>query len=187
MTCIVALRHDKGVTLGADRQGTAGWSPHRSAHPKISEQNGVLVGVSGSIRLAQVIRHELDWDDVTMRLRADDDPHTWAVKKLVPAIRNILSTHAALHTENSVAEFHHSAAIFAVRSRIFELGSDLQVYENAEPYAAIGSGAPVARGSLFSTEWMKDASERCRIALEAAAQWDTGVGGPFDYLEQPTA
>lgn len=187
MTCIVALRHDKGVTLGADRQGTAGYLTHLSAQPKISEHSGVLVGGAGSIRLSQVINHELDWDDVTMRLRVDDDPLVWAVKKLIPAIRGILGTHAALHTENSVVEYRHSAAIFVVRNRIFVLRGDLQVYENAEPYAAIGSGDEVALGSLWSTDAMKDAAGRVRLALEAADRWISSVGGPFDYLEQPTA
>lgn len=184
MTCIVALRGTDHIIVGADRQGTAWHLAHFSAQPKISEHNGVIVGVAGSVRLSQVIEHELDWDDVTMRLRPDDDPYTWAVKKLIPAIRGVLSAHAALTVENAVAEAHHTAAIFAVRRRILCLHGDLQIYENAEPYAAIGSGSEVALGSLYSTEWMANPAERVTIALTAAARWITSVGGPFDLISQ---
>lgn len=185
MTCIVALRHDKGVTLGADRQGTAGHLTHYSVQPKISERSGLLIGTAGSYRLSQVLEHELDWDDATMRLRDGDDPHPWAVKKLIPAIRAVLGTHAILKTDNGVAEVYGEALI-VVRQRILVLHSDLQIYENQEPYAAIGSGSEVALGSLWSTAAWKDSAERVRIALEAADRWISSVGGPFDYLNQPS-
>lgn len=189
MTCIVAVRDESGVTVGvtvgADRQGTAGAQVHYAAQPKISEPvKGVIVGVSGSYRVSQILEHELDWSDLEMRLRADD-PLVWCVKKVIPAVRSELAKHAALKLHESVAEVE-GAALLVVRCRIFVVYSDLQVFENADPYAAIGSGQKVALGSLHSTD-RRTRRLRAEQALEAAARWIDSVGGPFDYLEQVPA
>lgn len=187
MTCIVALRSTKGdVIVGADRQATGGWTAHLSAQPKIRDHDGIIVGCAGSVRISQVIDHELDWDDLAMRLHASDDPYTWAVKKLIPAIRSSLGDHAALTVTDGVAAVHESEALIVVHGRIYMIGGDLQVYENAEPYAAIGSGSEIAIGSLWSSPWMADARARVQLALEAAERWNIGVGGPFDLLDQPS-
>lgn len=68
------------------------------------------------------------------------------------------------------------AAIFTLPSGIYVCQSDRSVIHLTEGYAAIGSGAPYALGSLHSTKKLSDKT-RVRQAVEAACAHNPYCGG----------
>jgi hypothetical protein len=76
-------------------------------------------------------------------------------------------------------------ALVGFRGRLFHLYGTNQITEELAGYDACGSGAQVARGSLFSTDHEPHVSPKTRItlALKAAERFTSSVRAPFNILE----
>ncbi len=71
-----------------------------------------------------------------------------------------------------------------VRGRLFVVESDYQVVEPTAPFAAIGSGAAYALGSMATSRGRPVA--RITQALKVAERFSGAVRGPFTVLSAPT-
>jgi ATP-dependent protease HslVU (ClpYQ) peptidase subunit len=68
--------------------------------------------------------------------------------------------------------------LVAYDNELFQIESDYQVGRTINSYAAIGSGYSYALGSIFTSE-EDDSETRIKIALAAAANFNTTVRAPF--------
>lgn len=181
MTCIIAIETDAGVWMGADRLASLNGTKLTIDVPKIFEVGELLIGASGPVRLSQLLAtlnppvHTLGWDI-----------DRWVTLDLAAAARQ----HLAGNDYDRKIEnrsWVDGRWIVAVRGRAYTIHSDYSWTRGADGIHAIGSGADHALGAinaLRSANVENDPSEQIRLALRAAADLDSGVGGPFDLFVQ---
>jgi len=92
----------------------------------------------------------------------------------LPDLRDIL------RTEN-FPEDESFDLLVGFRGRLFHVYGTSQVSEEIADYEACGSGAQVARGSLFSSKFT-DPARKITEALQAAERFCSGVRAPFTVL-----
>lgn len=175
MSCIAGIVSDGKVWIGGD---SAGVNSHEHLQlrkdSKVFKRNEeYLIGVSGSWRANQVLKVAglpnapiLDYDQKPL------DPFLWMIQMFLPAIRKM----------DMPEDFE---LLVGFRGRLFHVYGTSQVSEEIAGYEACGSGAQVARGSLYSTDREPHVSPEVRIklALQAAERFCSGVRGPFNILE----
>lgn len=178
MTCIVGLLAGpglvagKGVVIGGDSAGVAGYLTVVRADPKVFRTGPFLIGYTSSFRMGQLLRFRLS---VPAR-HPDVDVFQFMVTTFVDAVRDCLKAGGCAEVNNAV----ESGGTFLVgyAGRLFEIDGDYQVGEPADGYAAVGGGAELALGALHATA-DRPADERVQAALAAAAYFSTGVRPPF--------
>lgn len=181
MTCIVALKCADGrILMGADSAGVGGLSLQTRTDPKIYRVSSMLIGFTSSFRMGQLLGYKLKVPDHDPRY----DAARYMATEFVDACRTCLKDGGFAGKKDDV----ETGGLFLVayRQRIFEIDSDYQVGEQAQPYSSVGCGFDLALGSLYTSAGIID-DPRVRIekALEAAAAYSAGVRAPFIIEELP--
>lgn len=179
MTCIVAIKEDGRVYLGADSASSDDEADMKTiaVQPKIFKSGPVAIGFCGSWRAGKVFQYDLvipkiDTDDI------DRYMNTTFINALQEcAERNRLVIDES-KPENDLADL-----IVAINGRIFEVQSHVQSLEHIDDFFAVGSGAKFALGSLYTTQdFDLTPKERLKLALDAASKYSMSVAPPYTYL-----
>lgn len=167
MSCVVGIVSDGKVYMGSDSAGvnSAGELQLRR-DPKVFINGQYLIGVSGNFRAMQAVRFAY-LPEKTL-VSESTDTFQWMVDFFLPAIRKL--------------NLPDCEMLVGFRGRLFHLYGTEQVSEEIADYEACGSGAQVARGSLFTSERESDPPERIMLALESAERFCSGVRSPFRLL-----
>lgn len=180
MTCIVGVRTAKGVLLGGDSLGSNGWTGTSYQAPKVFRlSRQVAAGFTSSFRMGQLIQHHLTLPTL------HGDELTWAIRELVPVIRDTFKSHGYAHVQNN--EESGGVFLLAVCARLFLVQSDYSVLEARLPYDAVGSGEAHALGAMHALYKPKaaqtDAAARTflKTALDAASEFAVGVAPPYNF------
>lgn len=184
MTCVVGLKTPTTIIVGADSAGVGGWDLRIRADEKVFRTGPYLIGYSSSFRMGQLLRYSL-LSHLAPLEEQNELLFRYMVTLFVDGVRQCLKDggYAEKHDEREEG----GQFIVGVRDRLFVVDRDYQVEEFADPYAAVGCGAPYALGSLHATdESALPASIRVQRALEAAERFSSGVRGPFVLMQQPT-
>jgi len=168
MTCVVALHHEGKVYLGADSSAVENGGISTRIEPKIFKKGKFLMGYCNSFRFGQVVEYYFNPPK-----SKSSNIMEYMVCQFVPELISVTKYHDV--------EENTSSLIIAYEGKIFYIDSDWQVGWDTTDYHAIGSGADVAMGSLYSTEGQQPL-ERLRIALEASEKFSTTVSRPFNYM-----
>ena len=179
MTCIVGLRQGGKVYVGGDSAGISGWDVTVRVDPKIFISGDYAIGFTTSFRLGQLLQFRLKLPEPP---RSRKRLYPFMVNEFVEATRECLKTGGVATNENEAE--HGGTFLVGVRGRIFIVESDYQVIEPAAPFAAVGSGAPYALGSLATSKGSPVA--RVRQALSVAERFCAGVRPPFRVLVAPS-
>jgi ATP-dependent protease HslVU (ClpYQ) peptidase subunit len=163
MTVVAALEEGRTVHLAGD--SFAGSDVERDVvdRPKWFFTHGMTVAYAGSYAVAQMVEHSVAW----RALRRGEKELSYLVEMAGLCRRAC----------EKVGLKEGPSLLVALRGRVYVVQEDWSVIRSAHGYAAIGSGAPYALGSLASTEG--DPSNRLTSALEAAERHCTLVGRPF--------
>jgi ATP-dependent protease HslVU (ClpYQ) peptidase subunit len=172
MTCIVALKHEGAVWMGADSAGVGGYSMHLRKDPKIYRVGSMLLGFTSSFRMGQLLGYKLKMPDHDPRMAAEK----WMATEFIDACRTCFKDGGWMRKDHDVEE--GGFFLVAYQGRVFHVMSDLQVAETLDDYAATGCGVDLALGSLFSSAG-QDPNERVLLSLRAAAHFSAGVAEPF--------
>lgn len=145
--------------------------------PKVFERAGLLLGVSGEMRVAQLLQYVHD----VPRVAGGQDPALFVVRDLCGGFRTFMRDNAEeLIPERDDDELWQ--LLVGVRGRLFRVCSHFSASESMTGYDAIGSATPHALGSLASTEG-QPARTRVELALRASERHHGGVAAPFTVLE----
>jgi ATP-dependent protease HslVU (ClpYQ) peptidase subunit len=176
MTCIVGLVHDGAVWMGGDSAAAAGWDLTIRSDSKVFVTGPFVMGFTTSFRMGQLLRYALEVPEQSRKV----DDHAFMVTTFIDAVRDALKKGGYAKKENET----ESGGTFLVgyRGALYQIDSDYQVAIAVHPFAAVGCGAQVAHGSLFSTVDLPP-RERVQRALEAAETFSAGVRGPFHVLQ----
>jgi ATP-dependent protease HslVU (ClpYQ) peptidase subunit len=179
MTCIAAVAKDGKVYMGGDSAMTDEGAGiiSRMHLPKVFIKGEYIVGYAGSARFGKLMQHVFIYPDVPARLKTSEQLDAFLNGLVVTSLRK-QAQELSLEKE----EKEDFQVLVGLRGHLFEFDEDWAMFEVGRNYNAIGSGAAVALGSLFTTEVWKDPNKRIRVALEAASLYTPYVGEPFDIL-----
>jgi len=180
MTCIATLVHQGSVWMGADAIiSNVYLDRFESAQAKIFKRSGILIGITGYVRLLQILQYELQ----IPRYHPDDAPEKYIASDLVKAMRKSLKSEGYLKEEDNKQEYYGEILI-GFKGRVFLIDDNFGMTERTDGFSAIGCGARLALGSLYDTRDSKySPGVRIRRALEAAARFSIAVGPPFTILK----
>lgn len=176
MTCVVGIATPgKGSLLAFDSLAGSNGTYSIRRDPKGAKlAPWFAFGYTTSYRFGQILAHHLELGTKPA------DPYEWAIKELVPQIRELLGKHGWLKVESGREDA--GTAVLAVRDRIFKLHDDLQIAELESGYAACGSGEYHAYGALHALR--NQPPRKAAIgALEAAEAGNVWVRRPWHVLE----
>lgn len=170
MTVVAAVVQNGVVYLGADTllSDSEGLMP--ALDGKIWRSRDMLLGWTGTLRAAQVVRYAFTPPDAP----AEVDPMRHLVGTFVPALRKAHQDAGTLDGAKTGVNL-----LLGWRGRLFVISDHFCVNEH-EKFVAIGSGGPVAQ-AVLSVTWGQDPEARLAQALHAAQEYSAGVRAPFTY------
>lgn len=180
MTAIVGLVHDGEVHIGGDSAGVAGWSMTVRADAKVFTKGPYVFGFTTSFRMGQLIRYAADPPGHILPRAADLD--AFMATTFVDSIRTALK--AGGWAKKTDEREEGGIFLVGVMGRLFTVGSDYQVGEAVDGYAAVGCGDEIALGALYASAGMAP-RERVELALRAAERHSAGVRGPYSFASLP--
>ncbi len=175
MTCIVAIKDQGKVYFGADSHLSDKDYSYAMKAPKIFRHGPFVFGYAGSVRAGKVFQYDLQLPPVDYSNLDRYMNREFITVLMDCAERNLLEIDEEKAC-NDVADL-----IVGINGQLFEIQSHVQAIEQTNEYMAIGSGARIAFGSLYSTSGLPP-RQRLKLALEASAKYSWGVGKPFHYL-----
>ena len=185
MTVVVAVVSDDGeIIFGADSAATdtSGFLAIR-ADAKVFKKEGYTIGFCGSYRFGQLVKHEMRLPRIPS---GDyDDAERFMVREFVPRLRKLLSKNGLMNTTGVDKIEDGSSLLVGFNGFLFVIADDFQVEVTQDDYAAIGSGAEIALGSLHAdkTSGHLTAVDAVQNALDASERYCSNVRGPFLILE----
>lgn len=174
MTTLIMVQRKGDVMLGWDSQLTRSNEKHGLVSPKMFVNGGLVFGVSGTLRAADILE--------TMDIPEYDgsDPRHWLIKEFTPVLREALSKEPALLTEEGSMEGWGFMVV--INGQAFHFDSVFSPTQQVDGTYTMGSGGDYARGALANGASVAG-------ALEVAASIDPYTGGAMticlasEYLE----
>jgi hypothetical protein len=140
----------------------------------VSKPEMVVVGACGRAAISSMVRYDLDWPELPFQ---EDRADEWAHKVAHAWFDHCRARAHMLDDESDP----RGAFLLGWRSYLWEISADLAL--PVEHYASIGSGGPVAQGSLFVTSMLNwPPEDQVLKAANAAAEHAAGCRGPFRVL-----
>jgi hypothetical protein len=168
MTCIVGIADGTRVYIGSDRSASDDITITSTCRPKVHVKNDFIFAYAGSFGTGQLMEMIVDLD-IT-----HDDPYLTIRLFMVEQMKKAIDAFGS-DSEEDVAQF-----LIGCKGRLFEFSTeDWSVIEVEE--SAVGSGAPIALGSLYTTKGIyTDTYQRVKMALESAIYYSPTCAGPID-------
>jgi len=177
MTCIAALVEGDTVYIGGDSAGVAGLSISIRSDEKVFQNGPFIMGFTSSFRMGQLLRFKFDPPKQTVH----QDDYEYMVTDFVDAVRHCFSHNGFGDKDATVG----GTFLVGYKGKLYTIENDHQVGIPSVPYDAVGCGADLALGSLYSTQGSKLTPEqRIALALEAASTFSAGVAPPFLIMKQ---
>lgn len=179
MTCIVAIKQNKSIFMGADSCGSNGHNFAIYPRKKVFISGAFIYGCTSSYRMIDILEHIFS----PPARKIGYDPAAYMRKDFIPALIECFKKSGFASISNSV----ESGGCFLVGfdGIIFEVQKDFSVLEIPKHGAAIGSGGEAAGAVLYH---LKDksavgANSVLNSALSAAAGTIASVRKPF-FIEK---
>ena len=171
MTCIVGLSDNGKVYMYGDSLSTAG-GVSRTKPGKVKKSNGIVYGGAGSVRGLQIMNRFMN--DV----KISEAPDLFEVDDvIVQPLRQAFKDAGNMEITNSKEEMS-CAYLMGIADTLYTIYTDFSIEVYSCKYNATGSGEEFALGSLYSTTNLLP-ERRAILAVEAAAQFCSTVGGPI--------
>ena len=180
MTCIVAYIDGNVVLMSSDSVSNTecGSRVVRRGVPKVWTVNvgiEIIVGFCGNFGNGQWLRHGFEWPRFDPEIDDRETVEEWLVSRVQRALR--IRSIERFGLEDS-KEWVLLIGL-ARPGRLFVLSPCGDVEESFKKFAAIGSGAEVAKGALEALESFNMMPwERLEAAMSAAKEFRCDVGGP---------
>jgi ATP-dependent protease HslVU (ClpYQ) peptidase subunit len=185
MTVIIAVKnHEEGtVLMGADSQATYSYGlammlPTREG--KLVDYSGFVLGSTGAIKIRNIIQ-AFDIKFAKEGPTKDFDLENALYQVVIPSIKEIATKHDLVFKKDGLMNIGGTVMV-SFADQICVIFNDLSTMPIPGEYWAVGSGAQLALGSLYSTaEFGYSLRKRVQTALKAASTFQSTVGGPFVF------
>ena len=178
MTAIVGYVNEKYTYLATDSLRIAGYNNIDHTDVKIFQLGPVLVGNCGSVRDVQVFQYHVEWPETT-----EANMEKKIIQYLIPRMRKSFAS-AGVLTKKDEIESLESMFLLATTEGLFTIYGNFCVTHHERKYAAIGSGAELAKGSLYDSHCTTEPQIKAalRKALEAASYHNVSIASPFHLM-----
>jgi hypothetical protein len=170
MTIIIALAHEDGVTLGADRLTCAGqFRLFRNKQKWIVNTKGLALATSGAAEIQTILeQHFIDGGET--------DPYVFC-----SMLRAFLWGEVRWEPDTSIKSDPPCWPVWLLLTdgeKIWEAGNTLYPFptDPGDP-AAIGGGFEFAMGAMHAVRYQPDPKDIVAAGLKAAIHYYTGCGG----------
>ena len=169
MTCIVGLKHNRNIIIGADSAGSNNGFISDSGIEKIFSKNDYLIAYTTSFRMGQLLHHKIQLPTPPKTLTIE-----FMVNVFVESIRTGFKDYGFSEVNNNVETGGNF--IVGVMGHLFEIYNDYQVNE-VDDFVCCGSGMYYAYGAM---EALKDESPVTRIknSIKIAEKYNPFVRSP---------
>jgi len=190
MTCIVGIRTETGVMLGADSLSGSYHGDKQLVHTaklvtkKTRTVHGVshevLMGFTTSWRMGNILQFMDDLPPL------DGDVEKWLVKEFVPLIRTTFKDEGYLTINNGVESGGNF--LIGVNGVLAEIQGDMSVLIPRDRYSSVGAGTYIAIGAMHTATALKQGDKEILMAgLSAAEAYNPLVSGPFYFIKSDSA
>jgi ATP-dependent protease HslVU (ClpYQ) peptidase subunit len=188
VTCIVGLTENGNVWIGGDSVGAAGHYLQNRVDPKVFRVGELLIGFTSSFRMGQSLM--FGW--TPPKVAADEDVFAWMCTEFIDSVRHRFSVAGFRRKDNEVES--GGTFLVGVRGRLFEVGDDFQVAEHRHHYNAVGCGADIAKGAMYTMSKLRQNEHMHSLtppdvldaALTAASEFSSWVAPPFRIMSLET-
>lgn len=179
MTCIVGVEHKGFVYMGGDRCGSNSSLKVTVDRSKVFLNKDVLIGFTDSFRFGDIL--QFHYVPAKRPKKFSDEEYVYLI--MIEQIRDLLKDKGYA----TVADNAESGGncLIGYRGKLYELQDDFSLNRTMNGFNAVGSGADIALGSLYTTGlegW--EPEKRIITALEAAEEFCPGVRRPFDVVRK---
>ena len=169
MTCIVGIAHEDIVYIGGERAAADEVSVVPLAVPKVCKKGDWVYGYAGTFGIGQLM-------DMIKLPPAGEDPYITLRTVVVDKLKESISKYSRENDKDS-----DTVWLIGAGGRLFELHhADYSTIEVST--TAIGSGANLALGSLYTTQGWKSQEKRINVAINAAITYSPTCLGPVDLF-----
>lgn len=172
MTIIVGIATPAGMYIGGDRGASDTKYIEPMDEPKVALRGQFLMGYSGNIGVGQTVMHEFEYPDIY----TPDEMHS----VFRPALRSFVND-AGIQTESYNGD-DASFLLFLTLGNVYVYSPFDHSLVQYPGHTAIGSGAGVALGSLYTTEKWRSGSARVVKAIQSACYYQITCMEPIDVL-----
>ena len=171
MTCIVGISDGSSVYIGGERGSSDGHSILPLTRPKVKRCGDYLIGYAGSQGIGE-LAHFINMPPITK------DIHKTLRTDFISSLKSAIEEYGnASHLEDNSTDW-----LVGVNGKLFEISSEDWHIAEFE-YTSIGSGSPIALGSLHTSRSWKDQEKRIRYALQAAVDISPTCLAPLDIYK----
>jgi len=138
MTCVVGVKTDKHVYIGADSFGSNGFTGSKIGYPKkVLHVGDFIIGVCGSFRLIQILTHKFH---ILPRF-VDQDIYDYVYTSFYDSLISCLRSEKYLVDSNNVEMLPSgSEMVIGIDNKLFTMQVDLSILELADDFVCVGSG-----------------------------------------------
>ncbi len=169
MTVIAGIAHQGSVYISGDRGASDGDSILSMTTPKICKVGDFIIGYAGSGGLGQILKHMSCWNE-----------HPKDVEKFLRMV--FVEEYIKAREKIGGKDEEEASLLIGYKGTLWEIDtSDYACFPFG--YTAIGSGGPIALGSLHSSQHTGMSPDlRLEIALNAAITHNPACKGPIDHI-----
>ena len=172
MTCIIGLKSGGDVWMGCDSLVNTGNISLTEGH-KFVHGKGMLFGISGDSGIIPILEHVID-------SKLSDPPKGSSYRELSLWVYRVFAKQLLIEMKDVGFPENSFDLLFGFDGKLIRLTDNFAQTFSGDFYC-IGSGAPVAYGSLFTVSKLAELMSESLIllALNAAEEYGVGVRGPF--------
>jgi ATP-dependent protease HslVU (ClpYQ) peptidase subunit len=175
MTIIAGLVDGEDAYIASDGRFSAGTEIINCSitDHKIFQFGKLVIGCSGDVRTMQVVR-----DSLKLPVQgANQTDRAYLSLTFVKAMEEV-------YKEFSITENNKITCMIGYNRKIYRAATNWAITEPT--FDTVGSGAAIARGALVASFMLKvklSPEKRLRLAINAAAQCDSGCGNSFHMVK----
>lgn len=175
MTIIAgAISEDGTVFIGGDGASVQNGDCIRmAAEPKVYQVADFLLGLTGTVRVCQIAGYLFKPPK-----HNGEDVESYMVRKFAPALKKAMGKEGGEIDDKDEGDVMDGRCLVGYRGRLFEIDSGYGVFMPVLPYHAIGCADQIGLGAMYAARRVSP-EQKVRIALEAAAEFDANIRGPF--------
>jgi ATP-dependent protease HslVU (ClpYQ) peptidase subunit len=188
MSVVVAIKDKDTVWVGCDSQVSMGYTKGTlKLNKKIwkpEKEEGIVMGVVGSVRDLDILSTEEDWIEEIVKIKNEFN-YKYMVRKIVPKIFKTLSNFGRMKNDKGI-ESIESSIIFTHKDKLFSINGDGSVIES-DDILADGSGYRLCLGAWNSLK-NKDIPIKDKLVqvIKAACESDLYVNYPIVLMNTKT-
>lgn len=178
MTCIVGLEAQGRVWLGSDSYAGSDVNKDILDRPKWFKKGALTFAFAGSFRAAQVVEHHV----VIPAIKRNENHLSYIVMVVAKSLRKGLEEGGATIRKSGTPEGTETTFLLAFQGKLYLVQEDYSIVRSQRGFAAIGTGADFALGSMAALKSRLSPKDAVLESLKHSAEWCPQVSAPF-YVE----